>query len=56
LAAGAQLRGPAIVDSAVTTIVIDPGAVATRSAAGSLLVDLVPDAHSAEPLAQDVSA
>jgi N-methylhydantoinase A len=56
LAPGADLRGPAIVDSAVTTIVIEPGAVATRSPGGSLVVELAPEARIADPLAEDVPA
>jgi N-methylhydantoinase A len=35
---GEQLVGPAIVESAVTTVVLDPGAVAERTPTGSLLI------------------
>jgi N-methylhydantoinase A len=38
LAAGLRVEGPAIVESSFTTVVIDPGAVATRTAQGGLLV------------------
>lgn len=38
MAAGVPLTGPAIVESSFTTVVIDPGANATRTAAGSLMV------------------
>jgi N-methylhydantoinase A len=38
LAQGEQLRGPAIIESPVTTVVIDPGAVAERTPLGSLLI------------------
>lgn len=37
---GDALAGPAIVESAVTTVVIDPGATAQRSAGGGLVVQL----------------
>jgi len=37
---GRQVAGPAIVENAFTTIVIDPGAVAVRRASGSLSVDV----------------
>jgi N-methylhydantoinase A len=37
---GEALAGPAIVESAVTTVVIDPGATAQRSAGGGLVVQL----------------
>ncbi|PKW16353.1 hydantoinase/oxoprolinase family protein [Saccharopolyspora spinosa] len=37
---GEELFGPAIVESAVTTVVIDPGAQATRTASGSLSVKI----------------
>jgi len=39
LAVGEDLLGPAIVESPVTTIVIEPGARATRASGGSLVVD-----------------
>ena len=32
------MAGPAIVESSFTTVVVDPGAVATRTAAGSLSI------------------
>lgn len=38
LAPGEMLRGPAVIESPVTTVVIDPDAVAQRTALGSLLV------------------
>jgi N-methylhydantoinase A len=34
-----ELRGPAIVESAMTTVVLDSGAVARRSPGGALLID-----------------
>jgi N-methylhydantoinase A len=40
IAEGEALTGPAIVETPVTTIVVGPGASATRTAAGSLLVTL----------------
>jgi len=42
---GRTITGPAIVESPVTTIVVDPGTVATRSPNGSLIVDLTQPAH-----------
>ena len=36
---GAVLAGPAIVESPVTTVVVDPGATTVRTASGSLLID-----------------
>ena len=39
LAPGRQIEGPAIVQSRVTTIVVDPGARATRTSSGSLVID-----------------
>ena len=36
--AGAQVPGPAIIESPVTSIVVDPGAIAERRATGSLVV------------------
>jgi N-methylhydantoinase A len=39
LPVGEELRGPAIVQSPVTTIVVDPGAHATRSETGSLIIE-----------------
>jgi N-methylhydantoinase A len=38
LEAGERLIGPAIVESPVTTVVIDPGASVERTAVGSLLI------------------
>lgn len=38
LTPGERVTGPAIVESAVTTVVVDPGAEAARSASGSLLI------------------
>ena len=35
---GGDLAGPAIVESSFTTVVVDPGAVASRTAAGSLSI------------------
>jgi N-methylhydantoinase A len=37
---GTEIRGPAIVESAFTTIVIDPGATAVRRPSGSLSIDV----------------
>lgn len=39
MAVGEQLAGPAIVESAFTTVVVDPGATAERRASGSLSID-----------------
>jgi N-methylhydantoinase A len=36
---GAVVAGPAIVESPVTTVVVEPGATASRTAAGSLAID-----------------
>jgi N-methylhydantoinase A len=36
---GEALSGPAIVEAAYATVVIDPGAVATRLASGGLVID-----------------
>lgn len=41
LTPGEAIAGPAIVESPVTTVVIDPDALASRTAAGSLVVDFV---------------
>ena len=38
MAAGTDIHGPAIIESPVTSIVVDPGAVAQRRATGSLVV------------------
>ena len=38
MTAGAQVPGPAIIESPVTSIVVDPGAIAERRATGSLVV------------------
>jgi N-methylhydantoinase A len=38
LAQSEQLQGPAIIESPVTTVVVDPGAVAERTALGSLVI------------------
>ena len=38
MAPGVPCPGPAIVESPVTTVVIDPGAVAVRTPAGSLVI------------------
>ena len=40
MVSGEELDGPAIVESPVTTIVIEPGARATRTAGGSLVVEV----------------
>lgn len=40
MAPGASLRGPAIVESPFTTVVIDPGASAARTRSGSLRITL----------------
>jgi N-methylhydantoinase A len=39
LAPSAELEGPAIVQSPITTIVVDPGARARRTAAGSIVIE-----------------
>lgn len=39
MAVGEKLAGPAIVESAFTTVVVDPGATAERRASGSLSID-----------------
>src|SRR5207253_2167510 len=36
----ARIAGPAIVESSFTSIVIDPGATATRDAQGTLVIDV----------------
>ena len=36
---GAEVAGPAIIESSFTTVVVDPGASATRSASGSLVIN-----------------
>lgn len=38
----AVVQGPAIVESPLTTVVIDPGATARRGASGSLILDVAP--------------
>lgn len=38
----AMIEGPAIVESPLTTVVVDPGATARRGASGSLIVDVAP--------------
>jgi N-methylhydantoinase A len=38
LAVGEVLAGPALVESAVTTVVVDPGATVERTASGGLLI------------------
>ncbi|KQU92799.1 5-oxoprolinase [Mesorhizobium sp. Root102] len=40
LVIGEAVSGPAIVESSFTTIVVDPGAVATRQQSGSLLIEV----------------
>jgi N-methylhydantoinase A len=35
---GTQIAGPAIVESSFTTVVLNPGAIAERSASGSLVI------------------
>ena len=40
LRAGEKVAGPAIVESAFTTIVVDPGAIAVKRASGSLSIDV----------------
>jgi len=37
-----RVEGPAIVESPLTTVVVDPGAVARRGASGSVIVDVAP--------------
>lgn len=39
LATGETVHGPAIVESSFTTVVVDPGAVATRRPSGSLVIE-----------------
>jgi N-methylhydantoinase A len=39
MAPGAQFAGPAIVESSFTTIVLNPGARAERTASGSLAIE-----------------
>jgi len=36
---GHRLAGPAIIESSVTTVVVDPGATVERTAIGSLLIE-----------------
>jgi N-methylhydantoinase A len=38
---GAEVAGPAIIESSFTTVVVDPGASATRSKSGSLIINPV---------------
>ena len=40
LETGVEIQGPAIIESAFTTIVIDPGATAVRRASGSISIDV----------------
>ncbi len=40
VAEGASITGPAILESSFTTVVLDPGAVARRTASGSLSIDV----------------
>jgi N-methylhydantoinase A len=40
LAAGEAVAGPAIVESSFTTVVVDPGAIATRQPSGSLSINV----------------
>ena len=49
LAADESIEGPAIVESPVTTVVIDPGAVATRTRAGSLAIEFAANAGAGAP-------
>lgn len=44
LAVAEAVTGPAIIESPVTTVVVDPGARATRTAGGSLLIEPTPAA------------
>jgi N-methylhydantoinase A len=37
---GAEIAGPAIVESSFTSIVLDPGAVARRDELGTLVIDV----------------
>jgi N-methylhydantoinase A len=39
LEVGAPVEGPAVIESPVTTVVVDPGATAVRTADGSLMID-----------------
>lgn len=41
LEAGASVAGPAIVESPMTTVVVDPEAIARRAESGSVVIDLV---------------
>ena len=34
-----EIKGPAIIESAFTTVVIDPGAIVTRRESGSLSIN-----------------
>jgi N-methylhydantoinase A len=51
LTPGTQISGPAVIESSFTTIVLNPGACAERSASGSLVI--VP--HDGEPAATAAS-
>ncbi|MGW4339221.1 hydantoinase/oxoprolinase family protein [Rhodococcus koreensis] len=42
LSEGESVTGPAIIESNVTTVVVDPYSVARRTASGSLVIELVP--------------
>ena len=35
---GARVEGPAIIESAFTTVVVDPGATAVRTEGGTLVI------------------
>jgi N-methylhydantoinase A/oxoprolinase/acetone carboxylase beta subunit len=51
LAAGEQLRGPAIVHELTATTYLDAGFVARVHAHGHLIVERAPDGRAAEPAA-----
>jgi N-methylhydantoinase A len=57
MAAGDVLTGPAIVESSVTTVVIDPGATAERTSSGTLLIHpWGPERREFQPAGSEASA
>jgi N-methylhydantoinase A len=45
---GEELAGPAIIESAITTVVVDPGAIAIRAEDGSIVIDPTAGGAAAE--------
>jgi N-methylhydantoinase A len=48
LGIGEELAGPAIIESAITTVVVDPGAIAIRAEDGSIVIDPTAGGAAAE--------